>query len=217
VTPRACIPSAVSRWAAAAVAMIACAGALASAAAALPPNPPSVSPTRTALGKLTVHAATSQTSYARSRFGSGWISQGTGCDTRDRVLLRDGLGTLAGASCTITAVHWRSLYDGAIVTVRSQVQIDHIVPLANAWRSGASRWTRARRVRFANDLTDPQLIAVSAVSNTSKGARGPEEWKPPRRQVWCLYARWWIDVKTAWVLTVTDAELDALRRMLRTC
>jgi hypothetical protein len=114
-------------------------------------------------------------------------------------------------------VHWRSLYDGAIITARSQVQIDHIVPLANAWRSGASRWTRARRVRFANDLTDPQLVAVSASSNTSKGDRGPEEWKPPRREVWCLYARWWTDVKAIWHLTVTMSEQTALRTMLNTC
>jgi uncharacterized protein DUF1524 len=217
MTPRARIPFVVARWTVAAAAVIACAGALATAAAALPPNPPSASASRTALAKLTVHAATSQASYARSKFGSGWISQGNGCDTRDRVLLRDGLGTMASVNCTITAAHWRSIYDGAIITARSQVQIDHIVPLAKAWRSGASGWTRARRVRFANDLTDPQLIAVSASSNTSKGDRGPEAWKPPRRRVWCLYARWWIDVKTAWALTVTGKEKGALRTMLNEC
>jgi hypothetical protein len=114
-------------------------------------------------------------------------------------------------------VHWRSVYDGVIVTVRSQVQIDHILPPANAWRSGASRWTRERRVRFANDLRDPQLIAVSAVSNRTKCDSGPEEWKPPRQRVWCLYARWWVDVKAVWRLTVTGDEKRALRSMLGTC
>jgi uncharacterized protein DUF1524 len=126
-------------------------------------------------------------------------------------------------------VHWRSVYDGVVVTIRSQVRIDHIVPLANAWRSGASRWTRDRRVQFANDLTDPQLIAVSAVSNRTKSDSGPENWRPqsralvravqtpPRRRVWCLYARWWIDVKAIWRLTVTGAEKRALRGMLDTC
>jgi hypothetical protein len=199
------------------MATVACTGAMATDAAALPPNPPSAAASRTELGKLTVRAARSQASYARSKFGSGWISQGHGCTTRDRVLLRDGLGTMIGAHCEITAVHWRSVYDGTTTAVRSEVQIDHIIPLANAWRSGASHWTRERRVRFANDLADPQLIAVSARSNTSKGDSGPEEWKPPRHRVWCLYARWWIDVKAIWRLTVTSGEQTALRTMLKTC
>ena len=183
---------------------------------ALPPSPPRASRSRSALGTLTVHAQTSASSYVRSRFG-GWISQANGCNTRDRVLIRDGLDVMVGSACTITAVHWRSVYDGQILTARRRVDIDHIVPLANAWRSGASRWSRARRVQFANDLTDPQLIAVSASSNRSKRDRGPEQWKPPRQQVWCLYARWWIDVKKIWRLTVTSDENGALRSMLSTC
>ena len=163
-----------------------------------------------------VHAQTSASSYVRSRFG-GWISQANGCNTRDRVLIRDGLDVMVGSACTITAVHWRSVYDGQILTARRRVDIDHIVPLANAWRSGASRWSRARRVQFANDLTDPQLIAVSASSNRSQARQGPGAVEPPRQQVWCLYARWWIDVKKIWRLTVTSDENGALRSMLSTC
>jgi Protein of unknown function (DUF1524) len=64
------------------------------------------------------------------------------------------------------------------------VDIDHIVPPANAWRSGAKRWSRKRRRSSANDLTDSQLIAVSASSNRSKGDQGPEAWEPPRRKAW---------------------------------
>ncbi|WP_371129724.1 DUF1524 domain-containing protein [Streptomyces sp. 2231.1] len=56
-------------------------------------------------------------------------------------------------------------YDGKILTASGQLDIDHIVPLANGWRSGADEWTTAKRRQFANDLTDPQLIAVSASSN----------------------------------------------------
>lgn len=89
-------------------------------------------------------------------------------------------------------MHWRSIYDGQAIRSRRLVQIDHIVPLANAWRSGASRWTREQRVGFANDLTGPELVAVGASTNTAKGDRGPEDWKPPRQRVWCLHARWWI-------------------------
>ncbi len=124
---------------------------------------------------------------------------------------------MAGAACTITAVHWRAVYDGLMLTVKSRVDIDHIVPLGNAWASGASTWTRARRVRFTNDLDEPQLIAVSASSNRSKGDRGPEEWKPRRQGVWCLYARWSVHVKTVWRLTVTGDEKRALRSMPETC
>jgi hypothetical protein len=192
-------------------------GTAPAAAVALPPNPPTVSKTRTALGRLTVHSHTTQPVYQRSKFGTSWISQGNGCTTRDRVLIRDGLDAMADAGCTITAVHWRSVYDGLIFTVKSRVDIDHVVPLGNAWVSGASTWTRARRVLFANDLTDSQLIAVSVSSNRSKGNRGPEVWKPPRAQIWCLYARWWVDVKTVWRLTVTGDEKRALRSMLDTC
>jgi 5-methylcytosine-specific restriction endonuclease McrA len=205
----------VPRRAAALLAATLITGAVPATAVALPPSPPTAVASRTALGQLTVRAQTLQPAYDRSAFGT-WTSRG-GCTTRERVLLRDGLHATAGSGCTVTATHWRSVYDGVIVTVSSQAQIDHVVPLANAWRSGASRWTRERRVRFANDLTDPQLIAVSATSNRAKSDHGPEEWKPPRRQVWCLYARWWIDVKAVWRLRVTSDEKRALRAMLDTC
>jgi len=72
-------------------------------------------------------------------------------------------------------------------------------------------------VRFANDLKHPQLIAVSASSNRSKGDSPPDEWKPPHKKIWCLYARWWIDVKATWKLTITITERTALRSMLHTC
>lgn len=148
-------------------------GAVPAAAVALPPNPPSPAASRTALSRLTVRAQASQPAYDRSAFGT-WTTRG-GCTTRERVLLRGGLDATAGVGCAVTATHWRSLYDGAVVTVSSDAQIDHVVPLANAWRSGAARWTRERRVRFANDLTDPQLIAVSASSNRAKSDQGREE------------------------------------------
>jgi hypothetical protein len=97
------------------------------------------------------------------------------------------------------------------------VDIDHVVPLANAWRSGAKHWSRHRRREFANDLDNSQLIAVSASSNRSKGDQGPESWKPPRRAAWCLYSRWWVQVKWAWRLTVIRAERTELRKMLAAC
>ena len=133
------------------------------------------------------------------------------------MLKRDGKQVTKGMGCRITSGRWRSVYDAKIIRSASKLDIDHIVPLAEAWRSGASSWPKQRRVRFANDLTDPQLIAVSASSNRSKGDSPPDEWKPPRKKIWCLYARWWIDVKTTWKLTVTTGERTALGSMLDTC
>lgn len=118
--------------------------------------------------------------------------------------------------CRITGT-WTSLYDGVVVTVARELDIDKVVPLAHAWRSGAKTWTKNRRRAFANDLRDPQLIAVSAHSNRSKGDQAPDEWKPPRRTIWCLYARSWIRVKTVWRLTVIGRERKSLRSMLRRC
>jgi Protein of unknown function (DUF1524) len=145
------------------------------------------------------------------------IDQGGGCDTRDRVLIRDGRHVVVGDDCLITSGRWRSYYDGLVLKKKSRVDIDHIVPLANAWRSGAKRWSRRRRRSFANDLKDSQLIAVSASSNRSKGDQGPEDWKPPRRKAWCLYSRWWVQVKRHWHLAVVRTERQALRRMVATC
>src|SRR5437773_8117293 len=101
----------------------------------------------------------------------------------------------------------------------SRVDIDHVVPLANAWRSGAKRWADERRRDFANDLRDSQLIAVSASSNRSKGDQGPRgvEAAEAGSVVPCLYSRWWVQVKRHWRLTVTRPERTELRRMVATC
>jgi hypothetical protein len=103
-----------------------------------------------------------------------------------------------------------------IVTSSRKVQIDHTVPLKNAWRSGAVGWTHAKRVAFASDLSDPELIVSSVHANESKGDDGPENWLP-RAPARCLYVRWWVDVKAAWRLSVTGAEKRALREILPAC
>ncbi|MEU5674338.1 HNH endonuclease family protein, partial [Micromonospora sp. NPDC047753] len=99
----------------------------------------------------------------------------------------------------------------------SDVDIDHMVPLANAWRSGADEWDNAKRGDFANDTTRPQLFAVSASSNRAKGDQDPSQWKPADRSYWCKYAQDWVTVKHYWKLTVTSAEKAALTDMLEGC
>ncbi|MFI5892990.1 HNH endonuclease family protein [Actinoplanes sp. NPDC051513] len=167
------------------------------------------------LDKLVVAKAGSMKGYSREKFPH-WRSTGSNCDVRDSVLKRDGTKVkLSG--CNVVAGTWKSIYDGKTLTSPTQVDIDHMVPLANAWRSGASSWTTDQRGDFANDLDDPQLVAVSASSNRSKGDQDPSTWKPIDSSAWCDYARDWIAVKTHWKLTVITAEKSALADMLEKC
>ncbi|HEX3589046.1 MAG TPA: HNH endonuclease family protein [Pseudonocardiaceae bacterium] len=183
---------------------------------ALPPGIPSATTALTQLNDLTVKPDGSMTGYARDKFPT-WINIEGNCDTREEVLRRDGVGITVGTNCQPTAGHWVSPYNGITITVSSQVQIDHIVPLGDAWRSGASSWTTARRQAFANDLSDPQLLAVDASDNESKGDRSPNEWMPPREAFWCTYAEMYTHTKFVFGLTVTSAERTALADMLGTC
>jgi hypothetical protein len=124
---------------------------------------------------------------------------------------------VVGDDCTISAGTWVSPYDGRSVADPQDLDVDHLVPLANAWRTGASTWTDERREAFANDLTRPQLIAVTESTNRSKGDQDPSEWRPPRHDYWCTYAQNWVAVKAYWALSVTAAEKAALAEMLGTC
>ena len=95
--------------------------------------------------------------------------------------------------CRTTVGRWRSLYDGRTTEDPADLQIDHFVPLADAWRSGAGAWPPERRLAFANDRTSPDtLVAVTGSTNQSKGDRTPDEWLPPDRSSWCTYAEMWV-------------------------
>jgi Protein of unknown function (DUF1524) len=168
------------------------------------------------LSQLTVATGLTMAGYSRDKFPH-WISQGKGCDTRDVVLEHQGTGVQVSGDCKISAGHWTSPYDDKTYTDPQKLQIDHLVPLANAWRSGAKNWTTPQRQDFANDLTRPQLLAVTSSLNEAKGDQGPDQWKPPNREFWCQYAEDWISVKHFWQLTVTTAEKVALTDMLGTC
>ncbi|MEV7007761.1 HNH endonuclease family protein [Streptosporangium sp. NPDC051022] len=183
------------------------------------PTPIPAAKARDALGKLVVAAPRSMAGYSRGKFPH-WQSQsrkGAGCDTREVILKRDGRNVQQDDDCKAVSGTWKSLYDGKSLSSASQVDIDHIVPLANAWRSGAGDWSPQKRRAFANDLSRPQLLAVSAASNRSKGDQSPDQWRPPLRTAWCQYARAWIQVKQYYALTVTSTEVATLREMLDTC
>jgi hypothetical protein len=185
-------------------------------AAATPPSIPSASTAQTWLNSMTVATQGSMSGYSRDKFPH-WITISGSCNTRETVLKRDGTNVVTDSSCAATSGRWYSPYDGATWTAASDVDIDHVVPLAEAWRSGASSWTTSKRQSYANDLTHPQLIAVTDNVNQAKGDQDPSTWQPSRTAYWCTYARMWIAVKHAWALTLQSSEQSALQTMLNTC
>ena len=120
--------------------------------------------------------------------------------------------------CRVDAGQWFGAFTGTTVTDASELDVDHLVPLANAHQSGGWAWTPERKREYANSLEDPDhLIAVTAGANRAKGAKAPDEWRPPDESYWCEYALDWIRIKRTWGLTVTPAEAEALREMLGAC
>ncbi|MFF1367867.1 HNH endonuclease family protein [Streptomyces virginiae] len=171
---------------------------------------------RTQLAALRVAPVGTMAGYSRDKF-THWAQQGNKCDTREVVLERDGTDVNRDAECKAVSGTWKSLYDGVVVTEAGKMDIDHMVPLAEGWRSGAAGWDSARRKAFANDLTHPQLLAVTAASNRSKGDQSPDLWQPPDKASWCQYGRAWTTVKSTYGLTVTEPEKKMLTTMLDTC
>ncbi|MEV7868438.1 HNH endonuclease family protein [Streptomyces sp. NPDC088124] len=186
------------------------------AAQAAMPTPVSAATARTYLSSLTVQAEGSSSGYSRDLFPH-WITQSGTCNTREVVLKRDGTNVVQDSSCAATSGKWYSPYDGATWSAASDVDIDHMVPLSEAWKSGASSWTTAQRQAFANDLTRPQLIAVTDNVNQSKGDKDPANWMPPLASYKCTYVRAWVQVKYYYNLKVDSAEKTALTNALSGC
>ena len=184
---------------------------------------------RAQLRALRVAPRRPPTGYERDAFGSPWLDvDGNGCNQRDDVLLRDAVpGTARYAQqgrCDhdVLAGTWVDPYTGRTMVFTDlkdlsqaeAIQIDHLVPLAEAWASGASRWSEDRRKQFANDLAE--LLAVDGPTNAGKGDDDPAAWRP-RKAFQCTYALRWIGTKTRWQLTVDRPERRALTEMLGYC
>ncbi|MCG2807672.1 MAG: HNH endonuclease family protein [Coriobacteriia bacterium] len=121
--------------------------------------------------------------YRRAAFGSAWSDvDGNGCDTRDDILARDLTATVVSSTCKVLSGTLADPYTGKTVAftrgsrTSADVQIDHIVSLSDAWRSGAYAWTPQQRLAFANDPLN--LRAVSGPANNTKGDKGPSLWMP---------------------------------------
>ncbi|WP_067460359.1 HNH endonuclease family protein [Actinomadura macra] len=190
--------------------------AAAPAASADPPAPPGKAEAAEHLAGLAVAAEGSMTGYSRQKFPH-WITISGTCNTRETALKRDGENVQTDDQCAAISGTWTSPYDGGRWTQASDLDIDHMVPLAQAWRSGADQWTTERRRQFANDLSSSQLWTVTDNVNQAKGDKDPAQWKPPLTSFYCTYARSWIDVKHRYGLTVDPAEKGALTELLQTC
>lgn len=157
--------------------------------------------------------------YDAEKFPHWRNADGDGCDTRAEVLIAESLIKVSiGPDCAIRGGRWRSAYDGVATRESSTFDVDHMVPLKEAWESGARGWSEARRQAYANDLGDRRsLRAVTASTNRSKGEQSPDEWMPPNSGIACRYLDWWIAVKVRWRLTVDSAEHAYLKHRLTGC
>ncbi|MFF2505226.1 HNH endonuclease family protein [Streptomyces sp. NPDC058067] len=174
-----------------------------------------------AVNSLTVKGRAPKTGYARERFGSAWAdTDSNGCDTRDDILKRDLKDVrFRGGNCTVVSGTLASdPYTGseiAFVRGRSQVDIDHLVALSDAWQKGAQRWDASKRIALANDPLN--LLAVDAGPNRSKGEGDTATWLPPRKAYRCTYVAGQVAVKKKYGLWVTAGERDAMKRVLSGC
>lgn len=166
---------------------------------------------RTQLDSLTV-AAEHDAGYDRDDWPH-WEYVGGGCDAREASLKEHAEDLVRGKGCKVPGGTWTSSYDGEVVTDPSDLDIDHLVPLAEAHASGGHAWTEGQRFEFANDVRF--LLPVTASSNRSKGDADPAEWLPEQNV--CPYLAQYIAAKAEYSLTVDQAEHDALDTTLNRC
>ena len=177
----------------------------------------SVNPAGYALSIAPQIAQDKESGYDRALF-KHWIDADKNrCDTRAEVLISEAVvKPKVDRKCKITGGKWLSTYDNKSVTNASQLDVDHLVPLAEAWRSGAWAWTAMQRQEFANDLTDKRaLIAVTLSTNRSKGDKDISEWVP--KVDTCGYVQNWIAIKIRYSLTYDTKEAAALSTYFAKC
>jgi hypothetical protein len=160
----------------------------------------------------------SRAGYVRSKF-KHWVGTGDGCDSRKSVIISEAIvKPKVEKGCVIKGGEWLSIYDNARVIEAGKLDVDHMVPLAEAWDSGASTWTDKQRELYANDQTDPRhLIAVTGSSNRSKSDQDPAEWLPTNKSYVCEYIANWVSIKARWSLSIDKKEKDALLLNLKGC
>jgi hypothetical protein len=176
------------------------------------------------LPRLAVHRAGTMKDYSREQFGPAWKDvDGNHCDTRDDILGRDLRKVVLKprSTCTVATGTLHDTYTGKTihfvrgVKTSAAVQIDHVVALGDAWRTGAATWTPQRRLRYANDRL--VLLAVDGPANEAKGDGDAAEWLPPRAAYRCRYVARQVSIKTRYRLWLTRAEQKAITKLLDDC
>ncbi|MER6531274.1 HNH endonuclease family protein [Streptomyces sp. NPDC001508] len=170
---------------------------------------------------LTVKGRAPKTGYARDRFGTAWAdTDSNSCDTRDDILQRDLKDVkFTDGDCKVSyGLLEPDPYSGKDITYRrgrSQVDIDHIVALSDAWQKGAKYWDAGKRIALANDPLN--LIAVDASTNRGKGDGDTATWLPPDKSYRCAYVAAQVAVKKKYGLWVTASEQAAMKKVLVAC
>ena len=176
----------------------------------------------TALGKLPIKGRAPKTGYSRNQFGGDWASS-SGCDTREHILARDltQIKLRSTTDCTVLSGLLNDPYTGkSIQFIRGPdtsgaVQIDHVVAIGDAWQKGAQQLSFTERVQLYNDPLE--LLAVDGPTNEQKGDGDAATWLPPNKSYRCRYVARQIAVKVKYDLWVTQAEHDAMQRILDSC
>ena len=166
-----------------------------------------------ALATLSVKDPAPQDGYSRDKFPH-WIDMG-GCDTRSHILESQAREMTRDAQGCVDEIAITDPYTGDWTVGRANIDIDHVVSLSNAWKTGAASLSLAQRTQLANDPTN--LLAVDKRLNRQKSDKDAASWLPPLEEAWCDYAARQVTVKQRYNLWVTQAEHDALETILATC
>ena len=154
--------------------------------------------------------------YNREDWGN-WIDEdGDGLNTRHEVLAEESLIKPVISNNKVVSGKWFDKYTGKYFTNPSDLDIDHLVPLKNAYISGASNWSKKKKNRYYNYLKyDNHLIAVSKSANRNKSDKSPVDWLPPNEEYQCEYVREWFKIKTAWGLTIEEGFDEVSNRVCK--
>lgn len=182
-------------------------------------KPPKGNVARTALSVLATIPQVKERpqGYNRNLFKHWTDADGDSCNTREEVLIAESKTPpqVDAYGCRVIAGDWYSEYDGLLHTDPSDLDIDHFIPLKEAWDSGAWAWSSSQREKFANDLSDARsLIAVTAGQNRSKGDKDLSNWLPPRKEALCTYVASWVAVKAHWKLSMDPSEWGRAKNIL---
>lgn len=160
--------------------------------------------------------------YDREFYFGSWEDFDGDCqNTRAEVLINESYSSISfrgNENCVVDSGEWYDPYTGITFYYASDLDVDHFVPLYNAWYSGAYMWENYKRVEFANYLEyEDHLIAVDNSTNREKGKSAPHEWMPPNSSYHCEYISIWIEIKYLWELSITTLEYNFLSNLLIDC